>query len=222
MSDGKGGVAIFDLDKTLTVRSSYTPFILFVARRRPLRFLHAPRLLFLGLMLLLGLRQRDDVKAEMWRAVLGGLDRADTEAMGAAFAEHWSSTALRQNAKLVIDRHKAASDRLVLATAAVDLVASPFGKALGFDDIVATRSAWTRDGRLDSEFDGLNCYGSEKLRRVQMLLGDEASEHSTAYSDHVTDLPLLTWAARGIAVNPHAALAEVASDHDLQVEDWDA
>jgi phosphoserine phosphatase len=55
-----------------------------------------------------------------------------------------------------------------------------------------------------------------------MLLGDEASEHSTAYSDHVTDLPLLTWAARGIAVNPHAALAEVASDHDLQVEDWDA
>jgi len=222
VGDSKGGMAIFDLDKTLTVRSSYTPFILFVARRRPLRFLHAPRLLFLGLMLLLGLRHRDDVKAEMWRAVLGGLDRTATEAMGADFAKHWAEAALRQNAKTVIDRHKSAGDRLVLATAAVDLVAAPFGKALGFDDIVATRSAWTRDGKLAAEFDGLNCYGDEKLRRVQMLLGDTAPEHSTAYSDHVTDLPLLTWAAHGVAVNPHAALAEVVSDHGLQVEDWDA
>lgn len=220
LDDSKGGVAIFDLDKTLTVRSSYTPFILFVARQRPLRFLYAPRLLFLGLMMLLGLRHRDDVKAEMWRAVLGGLDRADTEAMGAAFAKHWSSTALRQNAQTIIARHKSSGDRLVLATAAVDLVAAPFGKALGFDDIVATKSAWTKDGKLAAEFDGLNCYGQEKLRRVQALLGDDVPDHSIAYSDHVTDLPLLTWASIGVAVNPHAPLAEVASAHGLRVEDW--
>lgn len=222
MQEGKGGVAIFDLDKTLTVRSSYTPFIVFVARRKPLRFLHAPRLLFLGLMLALGLRRRDDVKAEMWRAVLGGLNRSEAEELGAAFAKHWAQATLRAKAKAVIDRHRIAGDQLVLATAAVDLVAAPFGKALGFDDIVATRSACTRDGKLAAEFDGLNCYGVEKLRRVQILLGEHAPDQSTAYSDHVTDLPLLTWAAHGVAVNPHAALATVASDHSLQVEDWDA
>lgn len=214
------GVAIFDLDKTLTVRSTYTPFILFAAKRRPLRFLHAPRLVFLALLMLLGVIKRDDVKIAMWRAVISGMSHVQAQALGTDFAKHWVRTALRPGAREVIARHKAAGDQLVLASAAVDIVADPFARLLGFDDIVATRTAWGADGRATGAFDGLNCYGGEKLLRVKAVIGNAAPAKSAAYSDHITDLPLLTWAMDGFAVNPHKPLADIALAEGLTILEW--
>ena len=103
----------------------------------------------------------------------------------------------------------------------MDLIAEPFAAALGFDETVATRTAWTAAGRVGRGFDGLNCYGAEKLVRVQAALGPDIDPGAvTAYSDHVTDLPLLTWAGLGVAVNPHPPLAAAAASHNLRVEDW--
>lgn len=216
----KTGVAIFDLDKTLTLRSTYTPFILFAAKRRPLRFLHAPQLLFLALLMQLGLRRRDDVKNAMWRAVIGGMKRDQAEDLGTTFAKHWVRSALRPGARETIAAHKMAGDRLVLASAAVDIVAEPFARLLGFDDVVATHTEWAADGRATGAFSSLNCYGQEKLIRVKSVLGDTPPTESAAYSDHVTDLPLLTWAKNGFAVNPHKPLAEVAAANGLKMLDW--
>jgi phosphoserine phosphatase len=109
-----------------------------------------------------------------------------------------------------------------LASAAVDIVAEPFARLLRFDDVVATRTEWDVSGKATGGFVGLNCYGDEKLVRVKTLLGESAPPRSAAYSDHVTDVPLLTWAHTGYAVNPHRPLAEVAAAHGLIVLDLDA
>ncbi len=215
------GIAIFDLDRTLTRRGCFTPFILYVAIRRPRRFLSFHRIILAALLKIVGLYRRDDIKLLMWREVVGGLSREEAETLGNTFAKVWIQKELRRHTKTNIKKHQEAGDRLILATAAMDIIADPIGRTLGFDDIISTRTHWTAEGRVSGNFDGENCYGEEKLRRVNLILGDFAPSKTLAYSDHVTDLPILLWAENGIAVNPHRPLRDVAGRHGLRIEDWD-
>jgi len=215
------GIAIFDLDRTLTRRGCFTPFILYVAIRRPRRFLSFHRIILAALLKIVGLYRRDDIKLLMWREVVGGLSREEAETLGNTFARVWIQNELRRQTKTNIKKHQEAGDRLILATAAMDVIADPIGRTLGFDDIISTRTHWTAEGRVSGNFDGENCYGEEKLRRVNLILGDFAPSKTLAYSDHVTDLPILLWAENGIAVNPHRPLRDVAGRHGLRIEDWD-
>jgi phosphatidylglycerophosphatase C len=214
------GTAIFDLDRTLTARGCFTPFALYAAKKHPSCFISLPSILLAASANSLGFYQRDDLKLLIWRKVLGGLPRTSIEALGTEFGKTWAENELRQETRAVLKRHQEAGDRLVLATAAMDIVAEPFGRSLGFDDIISTQTAWTADGRVSGAFDGLNCYGEEKLRRVRKVLRDIDPARATAYSDHITDLPLLLWVANGVAVNPHKPLRDAAGRHGLRIEDW--
>jgi HAD superfamily hydrolase (TIGR01490 family) len=215
------GVAIFDLDRTLTKRGCFTPFILYVAIRRPRRFLSFHRIILAALFNIVGLYRRDDIKLLMWREVLGGLPREEAKTLGNSFAKTWIQNELRRQTKNNIKKHQEAGDRLILATAAMDIIADPIGRALGFDDIISTRTHWTAEDHISGNFDGRNCYGEEKLSRVKLILGDLSPSKTLAYSDHITDLPVLLWAENGIAVNPHRPLRDAAGRHGLRIEDWD-
>ena len=215
------GIAIFDLDRTLTKRGCFTPFILYVAIRRPRRFLSFHRIILAALFNIVGLYRRDDIKLLMWREVLGGLPREEAKTLGNSFAKTWIQNELRRQTKNNIKKHQEAGDRLILATAAMDIIADPIGRALGFDDIISTRTHWTAEDHISGNFDGRNCYGEEKLSRVKLILGDLSPSKTLAYSDHITDLPVLLWAENGIAVNPHRPLRDAAGRHGLRIEDWD-
>ena len=215
------GIAIFDLDRTLTKRRCFTPFILYVAIRKPRRFLSFHRIIGAALFNIVGLYRRDDIKLLMWREVLGGLPREEAEVLGDTFARFWIQKELRRQTKEHIKKHQEAGDRLILATAAMDIIADPIGRALGFDDIISTRTHWTAEDHISGNFDGRNCYGEEKLRRVKITLGDLTPSKTLAYSDHITDLPILLWVEHGIAVNPHRPLRDAAGRHGLRIEDWD-
>ena len=215
------GIAIFDLDRTLTKRGCFTPFILYVAIRRPHRLLSFHRIILAALCNIVGVYQRGDIKLLMWREVLGGLPREEAESLGNSFAKIWIQNTLRRQTKKNIKKHQKAGDRLILATAAMDIIADPIGRTLGFDEIISTRTHWTAEGRVSGNFDGRNCYGEEKLRRVKLTLGDLAPSKTSAYSDHITDLPVLLWAENGIAVNPHRPMRDAAGRHGLRIEDWD-
>ncbi|MFZ8951900.1 MAG: HAD family hydrolase [Alphaproteobacteria bacterium] len=215
------GIAIFDLDRTLTKRSCFTPFILYVAIRRPRRLLSFHRIILAALCNIVGLYKRDDIKLLMWREVLGGLPREEAEDLGNTFAKIWIQNELRRQTKKNIKKHQEAGDRLILATAAMDIIADPIGRTLGFNDIISTRTHWTAEGCVSGNFDGRNCYGEEKLRRVKLILGDLAPSKTLAYSDHITDLPVLLWAENGIVINPHRPLRDAAGRHGLHIEDWD-
>ena len=214
-------IAIFDLDQTLTKRGCFTPFILYVAIRRPRRFLSFHRILLAAVCTVVGFYRRDEIKLLMWREVLEGLPREEAETLGNSFAKVWIHNELRRQTKKNIKKHQEAGDRLILATAAMDIIADPIGRTLGFDDIISTRTHWTAEGRVSGSFDGRNCYGEEKLRRVKLILGDLAPSKTLAYSDHITDLPVLLWAENGIVINPHRPLRDAAGRHGLHIEDWD-
>lgn len=217
------GTAIFDLDKTITRQGTWSRFVRAATGggvgfwgKLPLAGLQAVKYKA-------GFADRASVKVRSIDLYLAGQTRADLQAKADAFVAREVATGLRKEARAVIEAHRAAGDRLVIASAAVDLICDAMARALGFDGVICTKLAWSADGRLQSGLDGENCYGEEKLRRVEDFFeGQRPPGPIVFYSDHHTDLPCLKWADRGVAVNPSAKLRKRAAQNNIEIVDWDA
>ena len=164
--------AVFDLDKTVTRRATFIPFLLSVARRDALKLLWSVPVAAAALAYILGLISRGRVKEIMLGAVLGKASRSEVAAYADAFVAQCMAGGLRPGAVRAIEEHRAQGHKLILATASFDFYVEPLGRELGFEAVVATRAAWDEDGRLLGRIDGENCYGAEKLRRLEEALPD--------------------------------------------------
>lgn len=215
------GTAIFDMDRTLTRTGTWSRYMFSMNKTRPLFYLRLP---FLGLHAVaykLGLVSRQSVK-EHGLKTLRWAKRDDLERAAERFAEEEVKHGLRRQTLAVLDKHKAAGDVLVMATAAADLVAKPIAKKLGFAVVISTELEWATDNRLTGRLAGPNCYGEAKLDLILASNAEHTFSTPTAgYSDHVSDLPFLQWVDDGVAVNPSRGLAQIADKAGLRIEDWD-
>ncbi len=219
---GRPVVAIFDLDRTITRYGTYVPFLWSVARRHPLRLLYVGPILLAAATYKLGFITRKRLKEFMLSAVLGGASRAEVDAWAAAFVARCMVRGIRPGARRAIQEHKNKGDHLVLATASLDLYVDRFGAYFGFDSVVATRAVWHEAGRISGKIDGENCYGAEKLRRLETDLPEMQGEYLVfAYSDSHADLPMLRRADQAFAVNPSRRLRRFAAEEAMEVVDWE-
>ncbi len=210
--------AIFDLDRTITRQPTWTRFLIFANGRRLSFWLQLPVLMAHGIAHKLGFATRDSVKVRSL-TTLTWKSREALLAAAEAFVAREVERGLFPGAVAAIKAHAARGDHLVIATASVDFIAQPLGRALGFHEVIATRIDWTPGSGLSPpRLAGLNCYGAEKLRRLR--------EHgfpkpTYAYSDHVSDLDMLLQADHAIAVNPSAGLKRAARHHAVKVVDFE-
>jgi HAD superfamily phosphoserine phosphatase-like hydrolase len=123
-----------------------------------------------------------------------------------------------------VAEEKAAGYRHVMATASYRLYVEAIAKRLGFDDVIATDLSTDSSGHVLARIDGHNCYDAAKLARVKDWMEshglDRATCHIRAYSDHVSDAPLLSFADEPFATNPHGPLARLAETRDWPILDW--
>lgn len=125
-------------------------------------------------------------------------------------------------AKHLIDEHRSKGRTLVMATTTpVDLI-TPLAKALGFDEVLATRYGQV-DGRYDGTIDGLFVWGRGKARSVMewASLNDIDLSSSYAYSDSYYDVPLLSVVGHPNAVNPDPRLLAQATIRRWPVTHFD-
>lgn len=205
--------AIFDLDRTITRAPTWTRFLIFVNHKRPSFWFFLLRIMAHGAVHKLGLASRDSVKVVSLRT-LTHLSRDQLQQAAAAFIAREVQSGLRPGAVEAIKWHAARGDRLIMATASVDLVADELAKALGFDDVIATKLDWSAPSA--PRLSGKNCYGLEKMRRIEEF---GISRSNFAYSDHVSDLPMLLASDLGVAVNPSSGLKQAAGKHGLIIAD---
>lgn len=210
-------IVIFDLDRTITRQPTWTRFLIFVNRGRATFWLLLLRILAQAVAYKLGLADRDSVKSVSLRA----LSHCSHEEAG-KFADRFTleevRRGLRPGAVKAIEWHRLRGDRLVMATASVDLVAERMGAALGFDEVISTRLDWSDpDGRPVPRLAGLNCYGAEKLEEFARR---GISRAGFAYSDHISDLDMLRMADHGVAVNPSHRLRKASADARLTIVDF--
>ncbi len=219
-------LAIYDMDKTVTRRPTYTPFLIHSARtREPWRLLLLPLVAAATLLYLLRLIDRGRLK-EITHGLLVGraLPAAEATKLAQSFARETLETNILPAAQARIAEDKAAGYRMVLATASYEFYAGAIGRAIGFDDIIGTMTRTDTAGALLARIAEQNCYGTAKLEMVEAWLVRQGLArddcHIRFYSDHVSDAPCLNWADEAFATNAHAPLAALAKARGWDVLDW--
>jgi HAD superfamily hydrolase (TIGR01490 family) len=219
-------LAIYDMDRTVTKRATYTPFLLHCAlRRAPWRLILLPLVAASMLAYACRLIDRGELKEINHRLLLGGrIHPRDLKPLVETFAERQAATNVRPGALAAIARDKAEGRRVVLATASYRLYAEAIAERLGFDDVIGTGSITGLDERVHAKIAGENCYGPAKLRMIAEWVDKSGLKgkrgHVRFYSDHVSDQPAFEWADEPVAVNPHGKLRRLAEDRGWKVEDW--
>ncbi len=226
MDGAKTRVAVYDLDKTVTRRPTYTPFLLHVARTRGVWRLFLLPLVVLTLAFYAArLIDRARLK-EMNHALLIGRALPPDEAatLAQSFAEETLANNVLPQAQARISADKTAGYHLVLATASYAFYAGAIGRALGFDDVIGTLTRSDTGGALLAQIDEQNCYGTAKLEMIEAWMARRGLArddcHIRFYSDHVSDAPCLNWADEAFATNAHRPLVTLAAQRGWTLFDW--
>lgn len=224
----KQRLAIYDMDKTITRVPTYPGFLRHAALRlAPWRLALLP---LAGLTLAAYASRLIDRKRlkELNHHILLGphAARAELATVADSFAAHTLAHNVLPGALAQIAADRAEGCRLVLATASYRLYAEAIGRALQFDDVVATNSLVGLDDRIIARVDGENCYGPAKLRMILAWMQGEGLARDAVYvrfySDHASDAPVFDWADEPVAVNAHDRLRRLARRNGWRIEDWGA
>lgn len=219
-------LAIYDMDRTITVKGTYTPFLLHVGKKlTPWRLVLAIFIPFVMLAYVLRMIPRSRLKEINQSLMIGhNVRRARLQPHIESYADKVLAHNVRKGALQQIAEDRAAGYRLVLATASYRLYAEAIAARLGFDAVIATDHLSQDLDYVRAKIAGENCYDDAKLRMIQDWMAGQgisrAACHIRAYSDHVSDAPMLEFADEGFAANPHAPLAKLAQVRGWPRFDW--
>jgi HAD superfamily hydrolase (TIGR01490 family) len=221
---GPKAAAFFDLDKTVIAKSSTLAFA------RPLS---RAGILSRRALLKAGIAQAyysmfgaDHDQLEKVRAELGdltkGWDKREIEELVAETVDEVVSPLVFAEALAVIDEHHRAGRRVIVISSSPVEIVAPLGVYLGIDEVIGTRPEIDEEGKYTGRLD-FYAYGDGKavaIREVAERDGLSLAD-SYAYSDSITDLPMLESVGHPVAVNPDRELREVAEDRDWLVVEFD-
>lgn len=211
--------AFFDLDKTVIAKSSALAFSRpffdqgLLNRRAVLKSSYAQ---FFFLMSGADHDQMDRMRSYV-TSMCAGWDIEQVKAIVAeTLHEIVDPLVFAEAAELIADHRLCGRDVVVVSASGEEIVA-PIARALGATHAMATRMV-VREGKYTGEVE-FYCYGDGKAAAVRELADLEgyALEHCYAYSDSVTDLPMLELVGHAAVVNPDRALRREAAQRNWPV-----
>lgn len=218
-------VAFFDLDKTIIAKSSTLAFT------RPM---FKAGLLSGSTLAKAGIAQAyyqafgaDHDQLERMReelsAMTRGWDRTEVEALVTETVDEVVTPLVYAEALAIMEEHRGAGRRVVVISASPEEIVRPLCRYLGIDDVIATRAAVDEKGRYTGELD-LYAYGAGKAEAMRTMADDEGIDldASFAYSDSITDLPMLESVGRPVVVNPDAQLRTVAEERGWPIRHFES
>jgi len=211
--------AFFDLDKTVIAKSSTLafgkPFYRggLVNRRAVLKSSFAQ-----FVYLLQGADEDSmDKMRDYLKALCAGWEVQQVHDIVAETLHELIDPLVYAEAVALFEEHRAAGREVVLVSSSGEEVVGPIGEMLGVDRVIATRMV-VKDGYYTGDID-FYAYGEGKATAIRELAAQSSLELADcfAYSDSVTDLPMLTTVGHPVAVNPDRALRRAAADNDWPV-----
>jgi HAD superfamily hydrolase (TIGR01490 family) len=120
-------------------------------------------------------------------------------------------------AQVLLAQHRLAGQDVIIVSTSGQEVVAPIGGLLGVSSVIATRMEVT-DGRYTGQVE-FYAYGEAKAEQVRALAAERGYSlpHCYAYSDSVTDLPMLEVVGNPRVVNPDRALRRVAQQRGWPV-----
>jgi phosphoserine phosphatase len=118
----------------------------------------------------------------------------------------------------LFDDHHAAGREVIIVSSSPTEVVEPLAEFLGADRAIATRPEVDADGNYTGELE-FYAYGASKVVAIRELAAREGIdlEGSYAYTDSVTDIPMLETVGHPVAVNPDKDLLKLAREREWDV-----
>jgi len=193
-------VAFFDFDGTLTRGDSLIPFLRMVRGTSRFAFDLVAASPWLSAYAV-GLVRNDIAKEVLLRKSIGGTSLDALHAHGRYFAEHFVSKMLRTDMMTRLRDHQEQGDCCVLVSASLDLYLEPWANTVGFDYCITSSLVADANGAATGRLRDGNCFGEEKVHRIQHLLGKIGTpSRSYAYGDSQGDIPMLSMVDEGYRV----------------------
>lgn len=211
--------AFFDLDKTVIAKSSTLAFSKpffnqgLINRRAVLKSSYAQ---FLFLMSGADHDQMDRMRNYITTMCAGWDVEQVKSIVGETLHDIVTPLVFAEAAELIAD-HKLCGRDVVIVSASGEEIVAPIAKALGATHAMATRMV-VEDGKYTGEV-AYYCYGEGKVAAIRELALREgyALEHCYAYSDSITDLPMLEAVGHPTVVNPDRGLRKEAAARGWKV-----
>ncbi len=120
----------------------------------------------------------------------------------------------------IIDECRRAGCKIVLCTGAIDITMRPLAKALGADDLIANSLQFV-EGFATGKVIPPIVEGANKANRIRdyCIAHGLRLDRSHAYSDSLSDYPMLSVVGRPTAVNPDARLRSHARAYEWPILD---
>ncbi|MSO79505.1 MAG: HAD family hydrolase [Acidimicrobiia bacterium] len=212
--------AFFDLDKTIIAKSSVLAFGHSfykegLLNRRSIARGAVAQVVFM----LVG---ADEKKMEKLRVamldMIQGWNRDHVASIVREALEEVVTPIIFAEALELIHEHQAAGRKVVIVSSAPEEVVRPLGEFLGVDDVIATRADVGADGAYTGElaYYGYGPYKADAILALAEREGIDLAE-SYAYSDSITDEPMLRAVGHPSVVNPDRDLARVAKEEDWPI-----
>jgi HAD superfamily hydrolase (TIGR01490 family) len=114
--------------------------------------------------------------------------------------------------------HQDAGRPTFIVSAAGNDIVESLARVLGMDGGIGTRYEVDAAGNFTGRLDGPFVYGPGKVEAMQAFAADHEIDlaESYAYSDSLSDLPMLRAVGNPVAVNPDPPLALLAREEDWQ------
>ena len=211
--------AFFDLDKTIIAKSSTLAFSKpffdqgLLTRRAVLKSSYA-QFIFL-------LNGADHDQMERMRIhmtnMCAGWDVAQVRSIVSETLHNIVTPLVFAEAADLIASHKLLGRDVVVVSASGEEIVAPIARALGATHAMATRMV-VEDGKYTGDV-AFYCFGEGKVQAIQELAAREGYplEYCYAYSDSVTDVPMLEAVGHPSVVNPDRGLRREAVERGWPV-----
>lgn len=219
VSSASRRAAFFDLDKTIIARSSALAFGRqffaggLINRSAVLKAAYAQ--------LVFTLSGADDDQIDMLRRhitqMVTGWDVEQVRSIVAEALHEVVDPLVYDEATELIAQHREDGYDIVIVSASGAEVVEPIGAMLGADVVIAT-TIEVADGRYTGEI-GFYAYGENKATAVRELATERGYDLAAchAYSDSVSDLPMLEAVGHPVAINPDRELRAIALERGWPV-----
>jgi HAD superfamily hydrolase (TIGR01490 family) len=211
--------AFFDLDKTLMAGSSGMQFARVAARRGIVsrRQLVSWAVEHLRYRLRGTTDERTGEVLRVARELISGVPEKTIDRMG---PEVMSAVLPRVYPRMLdeVYAHQDAGRATFIVSAAGNGVVEMLAAVLGMDGGIGTRYEIDAEGTFTGRFDGPFVYGPGKVEAMEAFAAEHGIDLSAsyAYSDSLSDLPMLRAVGHPVVVNPDPPLAEIAKREGWQ------
>jgi HAD superfamily hydrolase (TIGR01490 family) len=212
-STGLRSAAFFDLDKTIIAKSSSLAFSKpfqaggLITRGAMLRSAYAQFVYLVG--------GADHDQMEKIRAFMSqlveGWDVDTVKEIVAETLHHVVDPIVYDEAVSLMEEHREIGRDVIVVSASGAEVVEPIGELLGADDVIASRLQIV-DGKYTGEIE-YYAYAGEKARAIEAMAAERGYdlEQCFAYSDSITDAPMLELVGHPYVVNPDKELRKLAA-----------